>query len=397
MCNATLGILVGSDPVSRELRWVGLVDFYKELGVRRVLNAAASFTLVGGSLMPEEVVDAMRSASRSYIDMHELHIAAGRRLAELTRNEAAYATSGCAAALVLATLGAITKGDPRNIVRMPEGKGLATDVVMHTVHRCPYDPAVQLAGGKIVQFGNAYQTFDWELEAAITDQTALVLWVDGTDLGHGALDVATTVKIAHARGVPVLVDAAAQIPPHTNLWHYTRDLGADAAVFSGGKHLRGPQSSGLMVGTSEFIDAARANGAPYQRLARALKAGKEDIAGLVRAVELFLAQDHDAVAREWEQTVQDWIDALSRVPGLTAVRDFPNEAGQPIPRVMVTADRDVTGISGDEMLARLWERDPRVCVLHANADSFYLTPETLSPGEAPLVIAAIGEVATAAG
>jgi D-glucosaminate-6-phosphate ammonia-lyase len=373
------------------------VDFYKELGVRRVLNAAASFTLVGGSLMPEEVVDAMRSASRSYIDMHELHIAAGRRLAELTRNEAAYVTSGCAAALVLATLGAITMGDPRNIVRMPEGKGLATEVVMHTVHRCPYDPAVQLAGGKIVQFGNAYQTFDWELEAAITDQTALVLWVDGTDLGHGALDVATTVKIAHARGVPVLVDAAAQIPPHTNLWRYTRDLGADAAVFSGGKHLRGPQSSGLMVGTSEFIEAARANGAPYQRLARALKAGKEDIAGLVRAVELFLAQDHEAVAREWEQTVQDWIGALSKVPGLTAVRDFPNEAGQPIPRVKVTADRHVTGISGDDMLTTLWERDPRVCVLHADPDSFYLTPETLSPGEAPLVAAAIAEVAAAAG
>ena len=371
------------------------MGFYEDLGVRRVLNAAASFTLVGGSLMPDEVVDAMRSASRSYIDMHELHSAAGQRLAELTGNEAAYATSGCAAALVLGTLGAITKGDPRLIVRMPEGKGLATEVVMHTVHRCPYDPAVQLAGGKIVQFGNAYQTFEWELEAAITDQTALVLWVDGTDLGHGALDVATTVKVAHARGVPVLVDAAAQLPPHSNLWHYTKDLGADAAVFSGGKGLRGPQSSGLMVGTREFIEAARANGAPYQRLARALKAGKEDIAGLVRAVELFLGQDHEAVEQEWEQTVQDWIDDLSKVPGLTAIRDFPNEAGQPIPRARVTIDGNLTGLSGAEMIARLWDRDPRVCVLHADADSFYITPETLAAGDAKLVAAAIAEVAMA--
>jgi uncharacterized pyridoxal phosphate-dependent enzyme len=377
MCNATL------------------VGFYEDLGVRRVLNAAASFTLVGGSLMPDEVVDAMRSASRSYIDMHELHVAAGQRLAELTGNEAAYVTSGCAAALVLATLGAITNGDPRLIMRMPEGKGLATEVVMHTVHRCPYDPAVQLAGGKIVQFGNAYQTFEWELEAAITDQTALVLWVDGTDLGHGALDVATTVKVAHARGVPVLVDAAAQLPPHSNLWHYTKDLGADAAVFSGGKGLRGPQSSGLMVGTREFIEAARANGAPYQRLARALKAGKEDIAGLVRAVELFLGQDHEAVEREWEHTVQDWIDDLSKVPGLAAVRDFPNEAGQPIPRARVTIDRNLTGLTGDEMIARLWDRDPRVCVLHADADSFYITPETLAAGDAKLVATAIVAVATA--
>jgi len=372
------------------------MDFYEQLGVRRVINAAAAFTLVGGSLMPDEVLDAMRSASQSYIDMHEYHATAGAYLAKLTNNDAAYVTSGCAAALVLGTLGAITKGDPRLIVRMPEGRGLATEVVMHTVHRCPYDPAVQLAGGKIVQFGNAYQTFDWELEAAITERTALVLWVDGTDLGHGALDVATTVRIAHERGVPVLVDAAAQLPPHTNLWHYTRDLGADAAIFSGGKGLRGPQASGLMVGTAEFIAAARANGSPYQRLARALKAGKEDMAGLVRAVELFLAQDHEAVARQWEQRVAEWVDTLSKVPGLTAVREFPNEAGQPIPRARVTIERSVVGFSGEEMVARLWERDPRVAVLHADADSFYITPEVLAEGESPLLISHITEVAAGA-
>jgi uncharacterized pyridoxal phosphate-dependent enzyme len=375
----------------------GFVGVYEQLGVRRVLNGAASFTLVGGSLMPDEVLDAMRSAAQSYVDMHDLHAAAGTRLAELTNNDAAYVTSGCAAALVLGTLGAITKGDPRVIVRMPAGTGLPTEVVMHTAHRCPYDPAIQLAGGKIVQFGNAYQTFDWELEAAITERTALVLWVDGTDLGHGALDLGTTVKLAHARGIPVLVDAAAQIPPHTNLWHYTRDLGADAAVFSGGKGLRGPQASGLMVGTEQFVAAARANGAPYQRLARALKAGKEDIAGLVRAVELFLSLDHEALTREWEQTVADWVETLSKVPGLTAVRDFPNEAGQPVPRARVTVDAERTGVSGDEMIAKLWDLDPRVCVLRADSDSFYITPETLAAGEAPILAAQIVDVATAAG
>jgi uncharacterized pyridoxal phosphate-dependent enzyme len=373
------------------------VDFYEQLGVRRVINAAASFTLVGGSLMPDEVLEAMGSASKSYIDMHEYHAAAGAYLAKLTNNDAAYVTSGCAAALVLGTLGVITKGDPRLIVRMPEGRGLATEVVMHTVHRCPYDPAVQMAGGKIVQFGNAYQTFDWELEAAITERTALVLWVDGTDLGHGALDVATTVRIAHERGVPVLVDAAAQLPPHTNLWHYTRDLGADAAIFSGGKGLRGPQASGLMVGTEEFIAAARANGSPHQRLARALKAGKEDMAGLVRAVELFLAQDHEAAARQWEQTVAEWVDTLSKVPGLAAVRDFPNEAGQPIPRARVTVDRNVVGFSGEEMVARLWDLDPRVCVHDGDADSFYITPEMLAEGEAPALIGHIIDVASSTG
>lgn len=370
------------------------MDFYQHLGVRRVINGAGAFTLVGGAVMADEVIDAMRSAAHSYANMHELHAAAGARLAELTHNEAAYVTSGCAAALVLGTLGAITHGDPRLIVRMPEGRGLKTEVVMHTVHRCPYDPAVQLAGAKIVQFGNAYQTFDWELEAAITENTAMVLWVDGTDLGHGALDVATTVRIAHQRGVPVLVDAAAQLPPHTNLWRYTRDLGADAAIFSGGKFLCGPQASGLMVGTESFVSAARANGAPYQRLARALKAGKEDVAGLVRAVELFLARDHEADARNWEQTVADWVQSLSAVPGLTASRDYPNEAGQPIPRARVTVDRDVIGFDAEEMVARLWDGEPRVYVHAGDADCFYITPETLAAGEAVLLAAQIARVAT---
>ena len=308
------------------------MDFYDHLCVRHVLNAAASFTLVGGSLMPDEVIDAMRSAAHSYIDMHEYHAAAGAHLARLTNNEAAYITSGCAAALTLGTLGAITKGDPRLIVRMPEGRGLATEVVIHTVHRCPYDPAAQLAGGNIVTFGNAYQTFDWELEAAITDQTALVLWVDGTDLGHGALDVETTVRIAHERSVPVLVDAAAQLPPHTNLWHYTRDLGADAAIFSGGKHLRGPQASGLMVGTEEFIGAARANGSPYSGWpGRERPARKTWPAWSARGALPGpgpCGQSPGSGRRRW----LEWVETLSKVPGLTAVRDFPNEAGQPIPR-----------------------------------------------------------------
>jgi uncharacterized pyridoxal phosphate-dependent enzyme len=373
------------------------VDFYDDLGVRRVLNAAATLTMVGGSLMPDEVLDAMHSAAESYVDMHELHTAAGAHLAELTHNEAALVTSGCAAALVLGTLGAITKGDPRAIVRMPAGDGLATEVVMHAAHRIPYDPAIQLAGAHIVQIGNVQQTFEWELEAALTERTAAVVWVAGSHLPPSALDVATTVRLAHERGIPVLVDAAAQLPPHTNLWRFTRDLGADAAVFSGGKALHGPQASGLMVGTREFVEAARANASPHQRLARALKAGKEEIAGLVRAVELFLSRDHNALAANWEQTVREWIDELGHVSGLTAVRDFPNEAGQPVPRVRVTVDRDRVGADADEISARLWDGDPRVLVLRRDADSFFITPDTLAQGDASRLVARIVEVAAHVG
>jgi L-seryl-tRNA(Ser) seleniumtransferase len=355
------------------------VTFYAGLGLRRVVNAATTFTAVGGSLMPPEVLAAMADAAASFVDMHELHEAAGRRLAGLTGNDAAHVTAGCGAAIVLSVLACATGGDPAAIARMPAGDGLRTEVVVHAAHRIPYDPAITLPGGRIVQVGNVLQTFEWELDAAITDRTAAVFYVAGAHLPAGALDLATTVRIAHARGVPVIVDAAAQLPPHSNLWHFTRDLGADLALFSGGKGLRGPQASGLLVGRADLVAAARANAAPHQRLARPMKVGKEEIAGLVRAVELYLGQDHDAVRAGWDATVAGWLDALDGMAGLRAVREELNEAGQPVPRVRVT----VPGADG--VRATLWDGDPRVHVLRGSADSFYLTPDTLAPGEAELV------------
>lgn len=355
------------------------MSFYADLGLRRVVNAATTFTAVGGSLMPPEVLAAMADAASSYVDMHELHRAAGRRLAELTGNQAAHVTAGCGAGIVLSVLACATGGDPALIARVP---ARTSEVIVHAAHRIPYDPAITLAGARIVQIGNVLQTFEWELDAAITDRTVAVFYVAGPHLPQGALDLATTVRIAHARGVPVIVDAAAQLPPHTNLWHFTRELGADLALFSGGKGLCGPQASGLMVGSPALIDAARANAAPHQRLARPMKVGKEEIAGLVRAVELYLSQDHDAVRAGWDATVAGWIAALDGVAGLRARREELNEAGQPVPRVLV----EVNGTrSGDQLRELLWDGDPRVHVLRGTADSFYLTPDTLQPGEAELV------------
>ena len=170
------------------------MTIYDELGVRRVVNAATTLTVVGGSLMPDAVLDAMRGAAGAYVDMHEFQAAAGARLA---------------AALTLGTLAAITRGDPRAIAQMPAGDGLARDVVVHAAHAIPYTRAVELAGGRIVTVGTLEHTAAAELEAALTDRVALVLWVAGSHLPQGALDLETTVRIAHDRGVPVLVDAAA--------------------------------------------------------------------------------------------------------------------------------------------------------------------------------------------
>ena len=220
-------------------------DVYGELGVRRVINAATTYTALGGTVLPPEVVEAMASASTSCVDMTELHLAVSRRLATLTNNEGALVTAGCAAAIVLAVLATITGGRPELILRLPADESLKRNVNIHRVHRIPYDRAIELAGGHLVEIGNMMQTFEWELEAAIDESTACVFWVAGDHLPATALTLSDTVRIAHARGVPVIVDAAAQLPPVSNLWRFTKDLGADVVLFSGGKGLRGPQASGV--------------------------------------------------------------------------------------------------------------------------------------------------------
>lgn len=367
-------------------------DIYADLGVRRVINAATTLTTLGGTVLPDEVVDAMASASRSCVDMDELHLAAGRRLAELTHNEAAYVTSGCAAGIALAVLAAITGGQPEVIARLPYDETLPRNVVIHRAHRIPYDRAIELGGGHIVEVGNVIQTFEWELTAALDENTAAVFWVAESHLPQTTLSLKQTVAIAHARGVPVIVDAAAQLPPLENLTYFTVECGADVALFSGGKALQGPQVSGLMVGSPTLIDAVRANAAPRQRLARAMKVGKEEIAGLVAAVERYVALDHAALDTEWDEIVSIWAEGLDDLDGVQVRRRSLNEAGQPVPRLEITLDSDVARISAAALVARLWDDTPRVAVLPGLADRVYVTPDTLVSGEAMMVMERIRTV-----
>lgn len=362
------------------------MGFYDDLKLQPVINAATTFTALGGSLMPDEVLAAMNDAAGSFVDMHELHLAAGKRLAELTNNESAYVTAGCAAALVLAVLGIRTGGDPAAITTFPGRDEAPHEVIMHAAHRIPYDSAIALSGATIRQIGNIQQTFDWELEGAITEKTAAVLYVAGSHLPQVALPLEDVVRIAHAHGIPVIVDAAAQLPPVENLWRFTREIGADIVVFSGGKALRGPQASGFMLGRADLIEAARQNGAPYQRWARAMKAGKEEIAGLVAAVERFILLDHNALHQQWLETVEEWHTAFSGVPGVMASIDPHNEAGQPVPRLHIAIDDPARAAA---TLVHLETATPRVAVLPDRANGvprgLWLSPDLLREGEAEIV------------
>lgn len=359
---------------------------YARLGIEPVVNAAATFTAIGGSRMPPEVLEAMAQAAGAFVDMHELHLAVGRRLAELTRNEAAYVTSGCAAGIALAVLAARNAGDPRRITQLAGTSQGPCEVAMHAAHRIPYDPAIQLAGGRIRQFGNTLQTLDWELEAAITEETVAVFYVAGTHVPQTALPLREVLRIAHGRGVPVIVDAAAQLPPVENLWRFTRDEGADLALFSGGKGLRGPQASGLMVGRADLVEAARQNGSPFQRWGRAFKAGKEEIIGLLAAVERFVAGEHAAERARCRRMVEAWARAVDGIAGVTPRIEDINEAGQDLPRLHL----GVTGAGrAGAVLAHFDSVRPRLAVYPDRANGlargFWITPELLEGDEAAYV------------
>lgn len=364
---------------------------YDDLGVTPVINADTTRTALGGTLMPPEVLTAMEEAAGAFVDMHALHVAAGHELSRLTRNEAAYVTSGCGAAIVLAVLACRTRGDLRTIAALPDAPEAPFEVVMHTAHRMPYDQAVTMAGGRIRNVGNMMQTFDWELDAALNANTAAVLWVAAPHFPKG-LSLPETVRIAHARNVPVIVDAAAQLPPVDNLWNFTQRDGADLVLFSGGKALHGPQASGLILGKRDLVAAARANGAPYQRYARPLKAGKEEIAGLVAAVRRYVGLDHAALDRDWRATCESWISDLRGIAGIQPELDPHNEAGQPLPRVRVRIDAKRLQKDAGQIAAELLAGTPRIAVLYAGDPEVYLSPDLLQPGEAAIVTRRMREV-----
>lgn len=361
------------------------MGLYEELGLRPVINACATLTRLGGSRMPPEVLQAMEEAARCFVDLPLLQQRVGERIAALTRNEAAYVSSGAAAGLTLATAACITGEDPAKIGRLPDLTGLKDEVIVHRTHRNGYDHAVRQVGVRLVEIGGADGTTREQLEEAFSPQTAAFVWFQGAMTGRGDLPLPIVIEAAKARGVPVIVDAAAQLPPASNLWHFT-GIGADIAIFSGGKDLRGPQSSGLILGRRDLIRACALNGNPNASIGRPMKVGKEEMTGLLAAVRRYLQMDHAARADYCERTVAEWNAALNALPGVFARRDFPNEAGQPLPWSLVTITETAAGCSRDALLRRLEAGTPAVAAAPAGADSLHLNPMTLEPGEEKIVL-----------
>ncbi len=367
------------------------MSIYEDLGIRPIINASATLTKLGGSRMPGEVLEAMTAAAGSFVDLPLLQARVGDRIAELTRNEAAFVSSGAAGGIVLAVATLMAAPNEPDPMAYPMLKGITrNEAIVFTSQRNGYDFAILQTGASIVECDDSLESF----EAAITGRTACLVWFAGA-LAAKSPPLEDVVAIARQHGVPVLVDAAAQIPPVSSLWHYTKDLGCEGAVFSGGKGLRGPQSAGLVLGTRELIAGCRRLAPPTQGIGRALKVGKEELAGMLAALRYTLDQDEDALVEGYEAIVQNWIGGLAGIPGVTTERGFPSEAGQPHARTIVRLDAGF-GKTRDQVVDEL--RNGEVWIeVGTSADdpnAIALNPQTLTRDEADVVAARLRQVLT---
>lgn len=361
------------------------MSLYDQLGVRRYINAAATLTLFGGSVMPEEVAEAMTEASKSYVDIVELQEKAGNYIADLTHNEAAFISNGATSGILLATAAVLAGDDERLREQLPFAEAPHNEVVIARAGRVEYDYAIRLAGGRLVTYGNEGGGTAEQLEQAITEKTAAIFLFYFDQHVSSLPSLHAQVQIARAHRIPLLVDAAAQLPSKDNLWRLTK-AGADLVIFSGGKGLRGPQSSGLIVGRRKLIERVRSIASPHPGLGRPMKVGKEEIAGLTAAVKRYMELDEDALLASYERQAELVIAAFRGDPAVQVSRGFPSEAGQPMPLAILTPRSDVLKSDAAGIAAQLASGEPAVLVL-CRGDQLLINPQPLLDGEIDVVIA----------
>jgi D-glucosaminate-6-phosphate ammonia-lyase len=330
-------------------------SIYARLGVRPVINGVGTYTLIGGSIMPPEVVRAMAEAARQFVSIGELQAAVGARIAGLLDVPAAMVTAGAASAITVGTAACMTLGDEPALGRLPETTGLRNEVVLQKSHESGYEAQMRAAGARLV-----WVETRGELDRAINDRTAMLFFLNRHD-PLGEIKRAEWIGVGKERGVPTFSDAAADVPPVEHLSRYVRE-GFDLVAFSGGKALRGPQSTGLLLGRADLIARARQAISPHDGIGRAMKVGKEEIVGLLAAVELYLETDHAAEERLWEGRAAEMIGRLSKIPGLSAHCDVPEIANH-TPHVVLRWDRILADLTADQVKERLWEGSPPIAVL----------------------------------
>ncbi|MBL0160415.1 MAG: hypothetical protein IPP47_25540 [Bryobacterales bacterium] len=375
----TLGGKLAAAPMELTAR------LYESIGVKPIINSRGTFTIITGSQSLPEVKKAMDEASRHYPQMDELMDGVGKRLAEITGAEWGIVTNGCCAAIAHCTCAAIAGNNPERMQQLPDLTGLKNEVIIPAYSRNVYDHAVRMVGVKIVEVKDP-----GALEAAFNERTAMVYILGGPG-DDGPLGTRIMAAAAKRHNVPVLVDAAAEILTINPNVHLER--GATAVAYSGGKCIRGPQAAGLLIGEKAWLQGAWANSAPHHAYGRAMKVGKEEIMGMLAAVEMWLKRDHKAEWKEWEDRLGHIADRAQKVTGVTAKITQPSpDLSNRSPRLTLQWEGAALGITGTELAKTLLDNEPRIVVAGSTgtrtgnmASTLSIIPYQMMPGEEKVV------------
>ncbi len=335
--------LLGAKPAQRESA-ASLTGFgqsgdpYQELGVATVINAEGTMTMLGGSLIRAEVEAVMAQAARHFVSIPGLEAAAGKRIAQMLKLPEGYSalvTSGAAGAIQSGLAGILTGDNESFIKQLPDLTGMKSEVIIQKSHRNPFDHQLRGTGVKLIEI----ETRD-QLRRAVSERTAMMHFSNFANAA-GQIKVDEWVKLAKEFKLPCMNDAAADTPPVSHLWDYA-DMGYDLVTFSGGKVLRGPQCAGLLIGREDLVHFALLNNSPYEdTLGRGQKVGKEEIVGMIKALELYLNEDHDALAREWQQRLDTVSRQITKIPGVSTSFFTPDIANH-VPHMQITWDAKIS-------------------------------------------------------
>jgi len=359
---------------------------YTRLGVKPVINGMGTVTVLGGSLMPPEVIRAMDEAARFFIPLPELHRKAGEHLAKILNVPGALVTGGAASSFTVAAAACMTRGDQKKLRQLPDTAGLPHEIIMQKAHRSGYEHQFTLTGARIV----TVETMQ-ELEAAAGPHTAMMFFLNKAE-PHGQIKRGDWIRVARQRGIPTFNDAAADVPGKDRLTLYVQQ-GFDLVTFSGGKGLLGPQSSGLLIGRKDLTDAGAHAQSPAGGIGRGMKVGKEEIVGLVAAVERYLRVDHEAEIRELDRKVSEMMSALNRVKGVKAARHVPEIANE-VPHLAVDWDES-RGLTAAQVHEQLQKGDPAIYTLMRGPGQLLISVWMMQGSEHRIVARRLQEILSA--
>ena len=387
------GSLLGANSLTAQSKNAAVVsslrrDFFKELGLRTFINAAGTYTSMTGSLMPKEVIEAISYGASEYVNLDDLQDKVGERIAELLECEYATVSSGCFGAMSIGMAGILTGKDPEKVKQLPNTEGMKNEVIIQESHTIGYAQALTNVGAKVVKVKTAKQ-----LEKAITDKTCM-LWFLNAHTDQGEIKWEEFVALGKKHNIPTFIDCAADVPPVENLFRFTK-LGFDLVAFSGGKGLRGPQSAGLLLGKRDYIEAARMHTPPRgETIGRGMKVNKEEVLGMLAALELYLQKDHAKEWEMWESQIQLISDSATSVEGVKSEIHVPKYANH-VPSIRINWDEKKVKISPNEVRKQLAEGHPSIQTV-GDSKSVGMTTWMMVPGQERIVAKRMKEILSSA-